>query len=141
MANPIFAVATKALIIKDDKLLVIYKTVEEAKSYSDMPNFLTDYEVRRDLPGGGLDFGEAPNDGLLREVKEETGLDIEIIKPTDVWYFIRDNRQVVGITHLCIWKSGEVVLSDEHEAFEWLSKEELVAKSWDDAHRYLLAFE
>ena len=26
------------------------------------------------LPGGGLDFGEAPEDGAVREVEEETGL-------------------------------------------------------------------
>ncbi len=27
-----------------------------------------------DAPGGGLDFGEDPADGVLREVREETGL-------------------------------------------------------------------
>jgi len=120
MNQPVFAVATKALIVKDDKLLIIYKTVEEAKSHSeaDNPNFFTDYETRRDLPGGGMDFGENPKESLLREVKEETGLDVEIIKPVDVWYFIRDNRQVVGTTHLCKWRSNEVILSDEHEHFE-----------------------
>lgn len=28
------------------------------------------------LPGGGLDFGEDPLDGVIREVAEETGLDV-----------------------------------------------------------------
>ena len=28
------------------------------------------------LPGGGIDFGEAPEDSLVREFKEETGLEI-----------------------------------------------------------------
>ena len=31
-------------------------------------------EGRYDLPGGGLDFGELPNEAVIREVKEETGL-------------------------------------------------------------------
>jgi 8-oxo-dGTP diphosphatase len=43
------------------------------------------------LPGGGLDFGEAPEDGAVREVEEETGLIAEITGPpvihsdTGVW--------------------------------------------------------
>jgi len=36
------------------------------------------------LPGGGLDFGEAPRDGALRELPEETGLVGEIIEIADV---------------------------------------------------------
>ncbi len=36
------------------------------------------------LPGGGLDFGEAPRDGALRELTEETGLVGEIIGLADV---------------------------------------------------------
>jgi ADP-ribose pyrophosphatase YjhB (NUDIX family) len=31
------------------------------------------------LPGGGLDFGEAPETGALREVAEETGLEARIV--------------------------------------------------------------
>jgi len=30
------------------------------------------------LPGGGLDFGESPEDGAVREAKEETGLDVSL---------------------------------------------------------------
>ena len=30
------------------------------------------------LPGGALEHGEAPRDGVIREVKEETGLEVEV---------------------------------------------------------------
>jgi 8-oxo-dGTP diphosphatase len=30
-----------------------------------------------DLPGGGLDLGESPEAGVIREVKEETGVDVQ----------------------------------------------------------------
>jgi ADP-ribose pyrophosphatase YjhB (NUDIX family) len=36
------------------------------------------------LPGGGLDFGEAPRDGALRELSEETGLVGEILELAEV---------------------------------------------------------
>jgi 8-oxo-dGTP diphosphatase len=32
---------------------------------------------RYDLPGGGLDLGETPEEGVIREVKEETGIDVK----------------------------------------------------------------
>jgi ADP-ribose pyrophosphatase YjhB (NUDIX family) len=37
------------------------------------------------LPGGGIDFGEAPEDTLIREFREETGLDV-------------NNPQLIGVT-------------------------------------------
>jgi ADP-ribose pyrophosphatase YjhB (NUDIX family) len=36
------------------------------------------------LPGGGIEFGEHPRDGALRELEEETGLVGEIIDLADV---------------------------------------------------------
>src|SRR3989344_2182386 len=38
-----------------------------------------DYDLWN-LPGGCMESGEAPWDGAIREVKEKTGLDVEIIK-------------------------------------------------------------
>lgn len=57
-------VATRAIIIKDDKILLGY----EAKP---------DQYI---IPGGGLEKGETLDECVVREVKEETGLIIEPIK-------------------------------------------------------------
>ena len=32
------------------------------------------------LPGGGLDPGETPEEGVIREVEEETGLQVKIVR-------------------------------------------------------------
>jgi len=41
------------------------------------------------LPGGGIDFGEAPADAVLRELTEETGLTGEVISLAEVLSWIR----------------------------------------------------
>ena len=49
--------ATRAIILKDEDILLLY-----TKRYHDYS-----------LPGGGIDEGESKVEGLIRELKEETG--------------------------------------------------------------------
>lgn len=45
------------------------------------------------FPGGGVDAGETPEQAVVREVKEEIGMQVTIIKPVaEIWY--KGNRQV-----------------------------------------------
>lgn len=85
-----------------------------------------------DLPGGRVKFNESPYDALYREVKEETSLDIEIIKPLGLWWFFRtDGDQVICNTFFCKAKSLNINLdlnpeNDERIVkYSWLNKEEL----------------
>lgn len=55
-----------------------------------------------ELPGGGLEFGESPDQTVLREVKEETNLDVEIVRLlpkiyTNIW----PEAQVLLIAYHC----------------------------------------
>lgn len=128
-----FGVAVKAYIFKDNKLLVIYKTEAEAQG-----NLNT--EDRRDIPGGRVDFGEQPEIALRREVYEEVGLQIDVLQPFMVWSFVKNELQLVGINYLCLWHSGEVVLSVEHEKYEWLTYEDILRRNWEE-EQYHKAFE
>lgn len=79
-----------------------------------------------ELPGGRMEFGETPEETLIREIHEEVGLAIEIVKPLNTWTFFRDeNTQLVGITYLCNLTCGDVVLSDEHIDYAWIDFEEV----------------
>ena len=112
-----FGVAVKAIIMREDKFLILKKSSKEDIN----PNTY-------DIPGGRLEFGETPEDALKREVKEETGLDINVIKPTRMWTFMKEDLQVIGITFLCIAKQDSVKLSFEHDYALWLMQDEIFEK-------------
>lgn len=86
-----------------------------------------------ELPGGGLDSGEEEITGLVREIKEETEVDIENIKLIDrvVGHYI------IRCIYLADAKSDKVVL---HEAVEykWVTKEELKNLTMFKKYPYLL---
>jgi len=103
-----FRVAVKAFIINNNKLLII----KRAKSDPQMPEVW-------EIPGGRLNLGESPFEGLKREVKEETNLEIEVISPLNVRHFNRDDGQTITmIIFLCKPIGGKIKLSEEHSEYE-----------------------
>lgn len=128
-----FGVAVKAAILRGRRLLVLYKTAAEASAGPDR-------DVRIDLPGGRIRFGESPIEALRREVGEETGLEIAPIAPLQVWHYVQQQFQLVGIDYLCEYQSGEVMLSDEHDAFAWLTEEELLRLHPKEQQQFAAAF-
>lgn len=114
-----FFVAAKAIIKNEEnKYLIVYRSRSDTYAAGEA-----------DLPGGKIDPGETIQQGLRREVKEESNLEIEILKPLRTWGFKNNNHETVGITFLAKHRSGNVVLSWEHESFEWLSREELLGRN------------
>jgi len=80
-----------------------------------------------DFPGGKIDAGESLEVGLLREIREETGLAVslghllgaaESESPTArVVYMILEGRLASGAIHL----------SDEHDDYVWVERKDLAA--------------
>lgn len=77
--------------------------------------------------GGRLKQGEIPEEGLRREIKEESGLvDIQIIKPLTIFQDFRNGikqsqNELIGIAYWCTTKSNKITLSDEHADFQWIN--------------------
>ena len=71
---------------------------------------------------GKIDDGESPPDAALREVMEETGLSVERLYNVNVQSFFlhATNTVQLSIVFAAFVSPGEVTMSPEHSAYEWL---------------------
>ncbi|MDO4197985.1 MAG: (deoxy)nucleoside triphosphate pyrophosphohydrolase [Erysipelotrichaceae bacterium] len=87
------------------------------------------YKGGWEFPGGKIEEGEAPEEALKREIREELKMDIEVDE------FLMDVEEDYPEFHLymkcyiCSLKKGEMELV-EHEDYRWLSYEELYSVDW-----------
>lgn len=81
-----------------------------------------------DLAGGNLSFGQSTEDGLRKEIREETNLEVDYIRPIRVWSHYFDNTKIyhLYIGYSCKAKSATVILSEEHIEHKWVTKEEFL---------------
>ncbi|HEX2721922.1 MAG TPA: ATPase, T2SS/T4P/T4SS family [Gemmatimonadaceae bacterium] len=80
---------------------------------------------------GRLDEGERPEDGAIREVREETGLDVARLYNVTVqpFYLHRFGAvQLAVVFAAFVGEPAEVTLGAEHQAFEWLSPHDVAAR-------------
>lgn len=80
----------RALILKDDKILMIQRLRVDSEYYV--------------LPGGHLEDGELPEITVMREVKEETSLEVKLVKKLES---ITDKDGTIHHIYLCEYISGK----------------------------------
>lgn len=93
-----------------------------------------------DLPGGVVEYGENLAESLRREVHEEAGVAVKELSLLDaVGYTIPEGEYWISIGYMArVPQDTVVVLSFEHDQFEWLSKEEfLTLQSTERIRRFL----
>lgn len=78
---------------------------------------------RWEPPGGVLELGESIQDGLRREVREETGLIVEPVALTGIYKNMA--RAIVALVFRCTVTSGELVVNAEAAAFRWATPAEV----------------
>jgi ADP-ribose pyrophosphatase YjhB (NUDIX family) len=75
------------------------------------------------LPGGRLETNEDIQQGLIREVKEETGLEVE--PEYLIGVYTRPEKPDVGFVFKCRVRSGRLTLSNEMVELSYFSEDSL----------------
>lgn len=82
-----------------------------------------------EFPGGKIEAGETNEEAVIREIKEELNLDIEVISQLSTVYHDYPDFKLILHNFLCSCRSPEIELL-EHIDFKWLDKAELKSLDW-----------
>jgi 8-oxo-dGTP diphosphatase len=107
-------VAVKGLIINNGKALII-------KRGKNVKFGVGTWEC----VGGKINFGEDLQAALIREAKEEVGLDITVEKILYATSYPSPERHLIILTYLCRSCETNVILSEEHLDYRWCTKDQL----------------
>ncbi len=82
-----------------------------------------------EFPGGKMESGETPKQALIREIKEELNVEIEVGDLVATVEYDYPQFHLTMHCFMCTVKSGDLILK-EHEAAKWLTKENLDSVDW-----------
>jgi nucleoside triphosphatase len=88
------------------------------------------------VPGGHVELGERLEEAVVRESKEETGLDVRDIEFINYQQFIYDpafwkQRHFIFFDFVCQTDSADVQLNDEAEGFVWVEPRQALTMELD----------
>lgn len=110
--------AASAIVVRDDGAILLQRRRDND---------------RWSVPGGAMEIGESILDCLHREVREETGLDIDTQRLIGIYsnpgyvvvYGDGEARQQFSVCFLCNQTGGTLVVSDESTELAWRQPAEL----------------
>lgn len=81
--------------------------------------------------GGNMEKGETPEEAIQREVFEETGIaNIKVVSQLYTTYIeeirthLLEQNPYLILVFLCETEMEEILLSEEHQNFKWVDKQE-----------------
>ena len=124
-------IGVTACIFHERKVLVLKRSPKE--------KFLPGYW---EMPGGKVEFGEDINEAVVREVKEETNLDVRVIEPYSAFSYVSDdgNRHTVDIQYLVepVGNIDNLEITDAHEEARWIQREEINSLAISDSMKEVI---
>ncbi len=116
--SDLFQVAVSAFIVRDEKLLLLKRREDD--------DFLPGYW---EVPGGKIEEHESIEEGVVRETREEAGIEVSISKAFGYFEYVSGNgKKTVNLNFLCQTTTDTTanVESGEMERAEWVSEAELL---------------
>ncbi|MDO5557850.1 MAG: NUDIX domain-containing protein [Clostridia bacterium] len=89
--------SARAIIIEENQMVVMYREKQNMIYYV--------------FPGGGLEENEDIKDCVIREVKEEFGIDVEPLKEV----YLYEDSSTIQHFFTCTWKNGALGTGDGEE--------------------------
>lgn len=74
--------------------------------------------------GGNIEYEEIPEEAMIREITEETGITEITIERVAYVTLVNAEEPYLIIAYLCEAQAENVTLSTEHQAFIWADKDE-----------------
>lgn len=116
-------VRASGICIRDEKILLIHRINSELEKGRD------EYYL---IPGGGVESNEKVEDAVIREMKEETSLDVTL---GELFYELEDfdgeGKFLKYIAYMCEYVSGEAKLAEDSvEAIEMKEGKQFFKPVW-----------
>lgn len=107
-----------AIILKNEKILVAQRGEK-----MDLP-------FKWEFPGGKIEENESAENCLLREIKEELNIDIEVKSAfKSNFHSYKEGKEIELIPFLCGYISGHLVVKEHHQIL-WIEPENLLLLDW-----------
>ncbi|MER5480006.1 NUDIX domain-containing protein [Streptomyces sp. NPDC002734] len=110
-STPLHSVSVAGVVVREDGRLLAIRRADNGTW---------------ELPGGVLELSESPEDGVVREVREETGIRVEVNELTGVYK--NTTRGIVALVFRCKPSGGFERTSAESTAVDWLTPAEVAER-------------
>ncbi len=91
-----------------------------------------------EFPGGKILPDESPESCIIREIKEELEIGIEILEQIIPVTFDYGSKTIELIPFICHWENGDIQLN-VHKAIKWILLEELAEIDFSGADKKLIS--
>ena len=109
-----------AIIVNNNKVLAVQR------------NEKMSLPLKWEFPGGKIEEGESAEDCIIREIKEELMLDINLIIRLHSFTHAYPKQTVCLIPFIASCQSNTIRLQ-EHRQFVWLDSKDLLSLDWAEA--------